>query len=144
MIFGRFEHRPMVDKAIPLWIPVLFAIVTPIFFAAYNMVMKHMTLEKPMGRGFNAYTLSFSSAFVSCVIIQLFAILWYWSYIAPIDWTLFAFGFVCSIFDNIGITFINKAFSCGPVGPITAYLMLCLVAFVITESIRLLKVPNYL
>ena len=62
----------------------------------------------------------------------------------PINWTLFWYGFVCSIFDNIGITFVNKAFSCGPVGPISAYLTLCLIGFVISEAIRLLRVPNYL
>jgi len=42
-VFGSFEHKPMYDKKIPLLIPVLFAFVTPMFFAAYNLVMKHMT-----------------------------------------------------------------------------------------------------
>ena len=145
MVFGTFHKKPMVDQKFPIWVPVVFALVTPIFFASYNLLMKHMTtVRSKQGPGFNAYTLSFSNAIVSCVLIQIVAISWYWNSVEPINWKLFWFGFACSIFDNIGITFVNQAFSCGPVGPISAYLMLCMIMFVVSESIRLLRIPNWL
>jgi hypothetical protein len=63
-----------VKDALPVWIPVIFGIVTPISFTSSGLLVKHL---KKHQKDFDASTISFSSYFVVNVIVILFAI-GYW------------------------------------------------------------------
>jgi hypothetical protein len=84
---------------LPIWIPVLFGVVTPVFFT----ISGYLTKDLADNKGFNPSTLSFSAYFIVNVLVLFFAV-FYWVYIAFSQY-LFWLGMVGSIINTIGIVF---------------------------------------
>ena len=85
---------------LPTWIPVLFGVVTPIFFTISGYLTKQLCDSKV---GFNPSTLSFSSYFGVNSLILIFALV-YWNTVAFSHY-LFWLGMVGSIINTFGIVF---------------------------------------
>ena len=69
---------------------------------------------------FHARTTSFGSTSFGSFIIFLVGICWYWAFVEPLDSKLFLIGMAGSILDAIAKSFIQTAFSRGPVGSVAA------------------------
>ena len=82
----------------PVWIPVIFGVITPISFTSSGMLVKHLTLHQA---NFNASTISFTSYFVVNVIVLIFAIP-YW---VMVDFSpyLFWIGIIGSLINTLGL-----------------------------------------
>jgi drug/metabolite transporter (DMT)-like permease len=64
------------EPTLPVWIPSLFGIVTPISFSTSAILAKHMTSEEV---GFDPSNLQYSCSFIVNILLLFFA-LPYWSY----------------------------------------------------------------
>lgn len=64
---------------LPVWIPVVFGVLTPVSFTANGILTKYMSEKsEKQGKVFDASTISFSSYIVVNVIVMFFAIpYWY-------------------------------------------------------------------
>ena len=129
------------DEKFPKWIAVLFGILTPCFFVAGGLWIKHMT--KP-GVGFEAMTVSFSSSLVTSTITIIIGVSWYWRSVAVFEKKLFLIGFFGSIFESFGQAFIYKAYSNGPAGPVSSFVELNNMVLIVSEAIKYKKLPNWL
>ena len=120
---------------------MLFGILTPCFFVASGLFIKHLTSPKV---GFDAMTISFSTSCFSSILILIIGGSWYWLEVETFNKRLFIIGFFGSIFDSCGKACIQKAYSSGPAGPVSAFVELNNVVLIIFEAIRYMKMPNYL
>ena len=139
--FGSAQINELQDDRVPKWIAVLFGILTPCFFVANGLYIKHLTA--PHVR-FDAITISFSTQLFSSLIILVIGFAWYWQEVEVLNKKMFLIGFFGSILDSLGKACIQKAYSCGPAGPISAFVELNNIALIILEAVRYMKMPNYL
>ena len=129
------------DEKFPKWIAVLFGILTPCFFVASALFIKHLTSPKV---GFDAITVSFASSCTMSIVVIILGVTWYWKEVDTFNRRLFIIGFFGSIFDTCGKACIQRAYSTGPAGPVSAFVEMNNVVLVIFEAIRARKMPNYL
>lgn len=87
---------------VPAWIPVLYAVLTPIMFSIQGLFIKHLTTPK---MGFDATCVTFGASSFVCTILILVGVGWYWQK-NPFDSYLFSVGLIGSIFDTAGIVLI--------------------------------------
>lgn len=102
------------EQSLPAYVPVIMALITPIWFTASAMLIKHMTQK----RGFDSNRLSYG-AFMLVSFIMVVVGIFYWTLI-EFDLPVFLVGFFGSIINNVGIVIVNLAFSTGPAGPVAA------------------------
>ena len=82
------------SKLMPKWIPVVFAIITPLSFTAYSILTKHLSSEKV---GFNINRIISSVYLIVNALILMIAIpFWYYTEFHP---NLFWIGFIAAIAD---------------------------------------------
>ena len=124
-----------------MWVPVLFSLITPIFFVVGTLFVKYLTSPSV---GFDPFTLTFGYTGITNSLTLLVGILWFWSAENPVNKELFVRGFFSSIFDNLGLAFEDKATSIGPAGPISGLISLNSVLLTIYEAIYFKQVPNLL
>lgn len=128
-------------EVLPIWVPVLFGILTPVCFCSSNTLLRYLTDEEK-GIRFNGTTISMSSIFVVNLIILIFAINFWQSH--QFSYDLFWIGLAGSIINTIGLTCMNTAISCGPMGPVSSIGALANIFLVIVEAIKHMKVPTYI
>lgn len=92
--------------------------------------------------GFNSYTVAYSTMFFTCLITFILGVVWYWQGVSSFSKYLFFIGFLSSVFDTIGKSFLAHAQSIGPAGPVLAADALTSVLLTIYEAIRLKALPN--
>ena len=134
----------------PTWVPVLFGVLTPIFFTTNGALTKHLTGHRRKGakpltaeeqrRVFDAGNLSFTAYLVTNVIVLIAAIP-YWV-IVDFDFNLFWIGIVGAVINTLGLVSVQVALSSGPSGPVSALTTVQNVALVIIEAIKNKRVPN--
>ena len=120
---------------------MLFGILTPCFFVASGLFIKHLTSAKV---GFDAMTISFATSCSTSILILIIGASWYWQSVEVFNKRLFIIGFFGSIFDSCGKACIQQAYSKGPAGPVSAFVELNNVVLIIFEAIRYRKLPNSL
>ena len=81
-------------------------------------------------------TISFASSCFSSIIIMIIGVTWYWREVDTFKKDLFIIGIFGSIFDSVGKACIQKAYSKGPAGPVSAFVELNNVFLVIFEAFR--------
>lgn len=104
------EKAPTVEG----WVPVLFAVFTPLLFTSSGLLSKHMCLK----RGFEPFKQLYFAYF--CAGLFLFSIL-----LTRLDQPNFSprlllIGTLGSIINIIGLSMINKAITLGPIGAVSA------------------------
>jgi uncharacterized membrane protein len=129
------------DAQLPKWIPVLFGFLTPCFFVASGLFIKHLTSPRV---GFDAITVSFASSCFTSIIVMIVGVTWYWKEVDTFKKDLFIIGIFGSIFDSVGKACVQKAYSKGPAGPVGAFVELNNVFLVIFEACRLWQLPKNL
>ena len=115
----------------PKWIPVVFAIITPLSFTAYGVLTKHLTSEK-VGMNINR-TISSVYLIVNTLIIMIAIPFWYYT---EFHQDLFWIGFIAAISDQIGMIFLSNAFTLGPAGPISAIIGISNPLLILVECIK--------
>lgn len=85
-------------ETIPTWIPVIFGLVTPMFFCTNGILTKSLTNDKI---GFDPSILSSSAYFVTNALIMIAAIP-YWT-IVEFRSDLFWIGLIGGFINNMGI-----------------------------------------
>ena len=118
----------------PKWIAVVFGFITPMFMVTNALYIKHLTKPEV---GFNAMTVSFGASGTNSVIILIIGGAWYWTYSEAFNSKLFIIGFFASIFDTIGKACIQRAYSLGPGGPVSALVETNNVLLILFEALRL-------
>lgn len=98
-ILNPVQVHELPDEQIPKWVAVLFGILTPCFFVASGLFIKHLTSPKV---GFDAMTISFSTSCFSSILILIIGVSWYWREVETLNKRLFIIGFFGSIFDSCG------------------------------------------
>lgn len=127
-------------EVLPTWVPVLFGILTPICFTSSNVLLRTLTDEK-YGFNFNGTNISMTSIAVVNVLVVIFAIVfWQFHHFSP---NLYWIGLVGSIVNTIGLTCMNTAISCGPMGPVASIGASSTILLVIVDAIASRRVPNY-
>ena len=86
------------EATMPTWVPVIFGLVTPMFFTINGILTKHLTSDKI---GFDPSRISFSSYLLVNVIVMIFAIP-YWIHYGFSQY-LFWLGLIGSIINTLGI-----------------------------------------
>jgi uncharacterized membrane protein len=119
----------------------MFGFLTPCFFVASGLFIKHLTSARV---GFDAMTISFASSCFSSIIIMIVGVSWYWREVDSFKKNLFIIGIFGSMFDAIGKAFVQKAYSKGPAGPVSAFVELNNVFLVIFEGLRQWQLPRSL
>lgn len=115
----------------PIWIPIVFGILTPVTFTVNGILTKHLTGDKMK---FNPSTISFSAYLLVNIIVLLCAIP-YWQAI-PFSQYLFWIGLVGSVINTLGIVCIQNALSLGPAGPVSAIAAVASILLVIVEAVK--------
>ena len=87
------------DEKFPKWIAVLFGILTPCFFVASALFIKHLTSPQV---GFDAMTVSFATSCTMSIVVIILGVTWYWKEVDTFNRRLFIIGFFGSIFDTCG------------------------------------------
>lgn len=128
-------------ELLPIWMPVLFGLLTPVTFCSNGVILRYLT-SPDMSMKFNGTTLSMSAIFAVNLIVLIFAIVFWSTHQFSID--LFWIGLVGSIINTIGLTCINTAISCGPLGPVSSIGACSNILLVIVEAVRHAKVPTYI
>jgi drug/metabolite transporter (DMT)-like permease len=126
-------------EVVPKWVAVMFGFMTPCFFVSSGLFIKHLT--KP-SVGFDPITISFSTSSVVSLIIMILGASWFWQVVEKFQTDLFLLGLVGSIFDTIGKACIQKAYSRGPAGPVSAFVEMNNVLLVIIEALRMMRSPH--
>lgn len=74
---GTPTQNPDIPESVkvPVWVPVLIGIASPFWFAVQGLFIKHLASEKI---GFEAGTLTFSTAALICFFCLVFAVGFYW------------------------------------------------------------------
>ena len=95
----------------PTWVPVLFGVLTPVFFTSNGILTKHLTGHRRKGalpltqdekrRVFDSGDLGFTSYIVVNLIVLVAAIP-YWV-IVDFDATLFWIGCIGSVINTLGL-----------------------------------------
>lgn len=116
-------------------------VFTPITFAVSIMLMKHLTTDR---MGFNSSDVTFSSTGFIQFFTLVVAISWYWTKIESLDWYLFLLGFIGSVTQSLGMSFINKAFTLGPSGTVSALGSVSAFFLVLIQAVKNLKSPRTL
>lgn len=133
--------RVKYDPNFPKWVPVMFGVLTPVFFVTSGLFIKHLTSKRV---GFDAMNISFSTTLSGSSVILIVGILWYWRVDAVFNKRLFFIGMFSSIFDTFGKACIQRAYSRGPAGPVSAFVEINNVFLIIFECCRLWKLPNWM
>ena len=128
-------------KLLPAWIPVVFGIISPIFFCIETIVLRYLT-AKDRGFGFNGATLSMSAYFCVNSLIFTFAII-FWQF-HTFTKELFWIGLLGSIINTFGLTSLNTAYTSGPMGPVSAISACANIMLVVVESVKRRTLPHYL
>lgn len=112
----------------PTWVPVLFGVLTPVFFTINGMLTKHLTGHRRKGakpltseekrRVFAPDNLSFTSYIVVNIIVLVAAIPYWVLY--DFDESLFWTGIIGSVINTLGLVSVQNALSTGPTGPVSA------------------------
>jgi drug/metabolite transporter (DMT)-like permease len=63
------------DPKVPKWVAVVFGLLTPVFFVASGLFIKHLTSARV---GFDAMTISFATSCFSSTLIMILGIAWFW------------------------------------------------------------------
>ena len=84
--------------------------------------------------GFDGTLSSMSSYLVVNILVLIFAIIW-WQY-SSFSAYLFWLGLLGSIINTIGLSLINTAISCGPMGPVAAIGSCANILLVVIEAIK--------
>lgn len=128
-------ESPTIDTSVvhktPIWVPVLYGLLTPLCFTASGMLTKHCCNEKI---GFKPQRL----AFQSCLIVNVIIIIvgsFYWTKIG-FNKELMVDGIAGSIINTLGISTIQIALSLGPAGPVSAIASFSNLFLVFVEAIR--------
>ena len=129
------------DPQAPTWIAILWGFITPCFFLAQSFFTKFITKPK---YNFNAKTVSFGTSSVSSFLILILGVSWYWRSVEPIDWKLFSIGIAAAVFDSVGKSFIQTAFSKGPAGPVAAFVEMNNIFLIILDALRTWTMPSAL
>mmetsp|Transcript_9676 Transcript_9676/g.16272 ORF Transcript_9676/g.16272 Transcript_9676/m.16272 type:complete len:184 (+) Transcript_9676:527-1078(+) len=79
------EREEITEALIPKWIPVVFSVMTPMFFIMQGLFTKHATNPKI---GFHAQTLSITTSLVGATILVVAAASWYWHVSTPTQYLL--------------------------------------------------------
>lgn len=128
----KAEEAVMVVKdVLPTWIPVLFGVVTPVFFTISGYLTKNLTEDRI---GFDPSTLSFSAYFGVNTLILIFALI-YWNTVTFSEY-LFWLGMIGSIINTIGIVFMQNAVATGPAGPASALAAMSNLLLVVIEAVK--------
>jgi drug/metabolite transporter (DMT)-like permease len=126
---------------VPKWVAVLFGLLTPVFFVTSGLFIKHLTSARV---GFDAMTISFATSCFSSTLIMILGIAWFWQEVEVFNKKLFIIGIFGSIFDSVGKACIQKAYSKGPAGPVSAFVELNNVLLVVFEGLRYWQLPKSL
>lgn len=125
-------------ELVPTYVPVLFGVITPIFFTISGMLTKKLVTGRMQ---FNPGVLSMMSiCFVDIIILVGAAI--YWAQTGTFSHRLFLLGLFGSIFDTIGKVCSYQAMCYGRAGTTTALGGLAGVYLVIVEAIKTSKSPT--
>lgn len=123
-------------QAIETWIPITLALVTPLFFASSNIQTKYLTTKL----NFDASRLSFGSFILVGVILT--GILIPQMFLPGFVFKYLIVGTIGSISNVIGLVFMAKACSTGPIGPAMALSNMNTIIFSIVEAIKQQKMPR--
>lgn len=118
---------------------ILWGFITPCFFLGQSFFTKLVTSPR---YNFDAKTISFGTSCTSSFLVLILGVTWYWRSVSGFDRKLFLIGFAGSIFDTIGKTFIQTAFSRGPAGPVAAFVEINNVLLVCAEALRTWTMPS--
>jgi len=132
------EDEEVRQSVVPAWIPVLYAILTPVMFSIQGLFIKHLTTPK---MGFDASCITFGASSFVCTIIMIVGVSWYWQNY-KFDSYLFCVGLIGSIFDTVGIVSIQNAFSKGPAGLVAALGSCTALILVVMQAIKMWEVPR--
>ena len=124
-----------------MWMPVLFGILTPVAFCSSNILLRYLTAEDK-GIKFNGTTISMTAYFWVNLIILIAAIVYWQSHIFSRD--LFWIGLIGSIINTVGLTCMNTAISCGPMGPVSSIGACSNILLVVVEALKHWTVPSYI
>lgn len=135
---------------LPSWIPVVFGVLTPVFFTTNGILTKHLTgtrkpgepalTENEKDKLFDASTIAFSAYFVVNIVILIAAIP-YWV-LVHFSLKLYLLGLVGAIVNTLGLTAVQIALACGPAGPVSALTTVSNLALVVIEAIKHNSVPR--
>lgn len=121
---------PVGKNVVPIIVPVLFGLLTPVFFTIYGVYFKHLISERV---GFVPYNLMFGTVIFVCTILLLIVIP-YWAD-GHFDQRLFWIGFFGSIMDTLGKVSGTTALKYGPAGPCGALQCLSGMYLVVVQAI---------
>jgi drug/metabolite transporter (DMT)-like permease len=135
---------------LPSWIPVVFGVLTPVFFTTNGILTKHLTgtrkegepalTEKEKMKLFEPSNIAFS-AYIVVNIVILIAAIPYWV-LVHFSLKLYLLGLVGAIVNTLGLTAVQIALSCGPAGPVSALTTVSNLALVVIEAIKHKAVPR--
>jgi drug/metabolite transporter (DMT)-like permease len=118
---------------------VIFAIFCSLFFTSSSLMMKYLT--GPF-RGFDSFKLSFSSYFIVGTILSGMLLNYGLQNPESFEWDMLWLGLFGSVVNTIGIVIIGKAFSTGPLGPVSALSCLQSILFSIAQCFALGLFPK--
>jgi len=108
--------------------------------------LKNVTLfiltNKRFGFNFKSIDLSMSTYLCVNIFILIGAIV-YWT-LVDFNSYYFLIGTFASIVNTIGLSVVNKAISCGPMGPVAAIIAISNILLVIVTALRSMKMPSYI
>lgn len=123
------------------WVPVTFAVTTPIFFTGRVILLRRMTMAQ-FGICFNPITFTMMVFFIDNALLLIGAIV-YWQYFA-FDSYLFLMGTIGVLFDSGGLLLAYVAIGKGPGGPLAAFYCLSTIGVILIDSVRYLTVPSWI
>lgn len=126
--------------ALSSYVPVLFALITPLCFTSRVLLIRKMT-NKQFGVCFNTTTLTMTVFLIDNVLFLVVAI-FYWKYYVPIDWYLILMGTIGVFFDSAALNVAYLALGRGPGGPIVALFSTSTIGITAIESLRYMKAPS--
>jgi drug/metabolite transporter (DMT)-like permease len=121
---------------VPVWVPILFGLLTPVCFTTNGLLTKHLTNTV----GFNPSRLCFNSYFIVNLLVAIVAVFYFQSH--PFDMNLFWLGLAGSIVNTLGITCIQNALTLGPIGPVSALSASSTFLLVVVEAIKWATLPS--
>lgn len=127
-------------EAIPPFVPVVFAIVTPIVFTMNGILVRKLT-SPDSGINFNGKNLSFASQLLVNTFILIVAISYWQSH--HYSGELFLFGTLGSIINTLGLYLSNLAYTNGPLGPVSSITCSSNILLIIVEALIYKKVPTW-
>lgn len=131
----------LVEATIPVFVPILFALIVPVVQSTNVMVMKvASTVHKAPGRDF-----TFAFYLVSSGVTFVIAISYFFTHEGSFDFYSFVVGVIGSTCQIIGVLCMNLAISTGKAsGPIMAIVSCQMLLLTVASSLINHLVPNLL